>query len=106
MDKLLSMVGMAVRAGKVRFGVYMTERELSSGGARLVVAAADIGNDNKKKLEHGCKSANVPLVLHSSKEELARAVGKKECVAVCICDESLARAVLQLCDGKDGLPNE
>ena len=30
-DRLLGMVGMAVRAGKVSFGVFMTEKALNDG---------------------------------------------------------------------------
>lgn len=106
MDKLLNMVGLAVRAGKVRFGVYMTGRAVSDGSAKAVVAAADIGKDNRKKIERECIAAGVPLVLWENKDELSRAVGKKDVVAVSICDENFARAVVKLSEGKEGLPNE
>lgn len=106
MDKLLNMVGLAVRAGKVRFGVYMTVRSVSDGSAAAVVAAADIGNDNGNKIERECRAAGIPLVLWKNKDELSRAVGKKDVVAVSICDESFARAVVKLSEGKEGSPNE
>ncbi len=106
MDRLLSMVGLAVRAGKVRFGVYLTERAVAEGCAAAVVAAADLGRDNRKKIEHRCLEAGVPLVFWSNKTELGRAVGKDGAPVVCICDENLARAVVKLSKGKEGLPNE
>lgn len=106
MDKLLSMLGLAVRAGKVRFGVYLTERALAQGNAAAVVAAADLGKDNSKKIKHGCAEAGVPLVFWSNKTELGKALGKKDAAVVCICDENFARAVVKLSKGKEGLPNE
>ena len=112
MDKLLNMVGLAVRAGKVRFGTYMTERAVADGKARLVVAANDLGKDNRKKIENKCAERRVPVVFWASRGELGRAVGKKDTAVLCICDESLAGAVLRIADsqkadsGKEGLPNE
>ena len=96
MDKLLGMVGLAVRAGKVRFGVYMTERALADGSARAVVLPADIGGGNRKKIENKCAERRVPLVFCSTKAELSRAVGKKDVAALCVCDEGLAAAVVKI----------
>ncbi len=96
MDKLLGMVGLAVRAGKVRFGTYMTERAIADGSAKAVVVSADIGGDNRKKIEDKCAERRVPLVFCSTRAELSRSVGKRNIAALCICDENLAAAVLKI----------
>lgn len=106
MDKLLGMTGLAVRAGKARFGVYMARRSAADGSAKAVVAAAELGADNRKKIEQACAAAGVPLVFWSNKNELSRAVGKENVAVVSICDENFARAVVKLSEGKEGLPNE
>lgn len=109
MNKLLSTVGLAVKAGKARFGVYMTERSLLDGSARLVVAADDLGKDNRKKIEAKCASAGVPLIFGGSRAEMGRAVGKEEVAALCICDDGLAGAAVKIAKSmprKEGSPNE
>ena len=40
-DKVLSLIGLAMKAGKCASGEYMTESETKSGKAYLVVVAAD-----------------------------------------------------------------
>ena len=69
-DRLLGMVGMAVRAGKVSFGVFMTEKALSEGKAHLVIAAEDIGASNRRKIEGKCKEWNTDLIFYSDKGSL------------------------------------
>ena len=64
-DKLLGMLGLAVRAGKVSFGVFMTEKLVDEGKARLVIAASDIGASNKRRLEAKCSHAGVRIIYYS-----------------------------------------
>ena len=40
-DKVLSLIGLAMKAGKCASGEFMTEREAKNGGAKLVMVAAD-----------------------------------------------------------------
>ncbi|MGN1097436.1 MAG: L7Ae/L30e/S12e/Gadd45 family ribosomal protein [Clostridia bacterium] len=93
MDRLLGTVGLAMRAGKVKTGAYMVERAVLGGTAKAVVAAEDIGESNRRKIEAACENAGVPLIYHSTAAELSRSVGKKDVPVVCICDESFAVAV-------------
>ena len=92
-DKILGMIGLAVRAGKVAFGVFMTEKALDEGRAELVVASEDIGASNRRKIEGKCKNCGVNLVFYSDKESLSRALGKKDVPVVAICDEGFAGAI-------------
>ncbi len=98
-DRLLGMLGMAVRAGKVSFGVFMTEKALSDGKACLVVAAEDIGASNRRKIEGKCKQWNTDLIFYSDKESLSRAIGKKDVPVVAICDEGFSKAIVKIYGG-------
>ncbi len=104
MDKFLGTVGLAMRAGKVRCGVFLTKRCVESGEAKLVVASEDIGESSRRKIEGICKMSGVPLIYHSTTEELGRSVGKKDVPVVCVCDDNFAKAISL--NGKEGLPNE
>ena len=94
-DKLLGMVGLAVRANKTAFGVFMTEKALDEGRARLVIASEDIGASNKRRIENRCIENNVRLIYYSDKASLSHAAGKKEMPVIAICDDGFADAILK-----------
>ncbi len=98
-DKLLGMLGLAVRAGKVSFGVFMTEKLVEEGKARLVIAASDIGASNKRRLEAKCSHAGVRIIYYSNKENLSRAVGRENTPAVGIKDEGFTEAIVKIFGG-------
>lgn len=98
-DRLLGMLGMAVRAGKVSFGVFMTEKALNDGKAHLVVAAEDMGASNRRKIEGKCREWNTDLIFYSDKESLSRAIGKKNVPVVAVCDEGFSKAIVKIYGG-------
>lgn len=98
-DRLLGMLGLAVRAGKVRFGVFMTEKALDEGQAQLVIAAENIGASNRRKIEGKCNMYGVDLIFYSDKASLSRAAGKKDMPAAAVCDEGFAKAIVKIYGG-------
>lgn len=98
-DRLLGMLGLAVRAGKVSFGVFMTEKALDEGRAQLVVAAADMGASNRRRIENKCAEYDVPLIFYSDKAALSHAAGKKDMPVAGICDEGFAKAIVKIYGG-------
>ena len=93
-DKVLGMIGLSVRAGKVAFGVFMTEKALDEGRACLVIASEDIGASNRRKIEGKCAAYETDLVFYSDKASLSRALGKKDVPVIAVCDEGFAKAIL------------
>lgn len=98
-DRLLGMLGLAVRAGKVSFGAFMTQKALDEGRAHLVIAASDIGQSNRRGIENKCKASGVPLIFYSEKSSLSRACGKKDMPVAGICDEGFAGAIVKIYGG-------
>lgn len=92
-DKVLGMLGLAVRAGKAAFGVFLTEKALDEGRAHLVVVAEDIGASNRRKIESKCINCDVKIIFYSDKASLSRAAGKKDMPVIAICDEGFAKAI-------------
>lgn len=54
-SKVLSMLGLAAKAGKVASGEFSTEKEVKSGNACLVIVAED-ASDNTKNCSGTCVS--------------------------------------------------
>ena len=49
-NKVLSLIGLATKAGKTASGEFLTEREVKSGKAALVIVAGDASENTKKKI--------------------------------------------------------
>lgn len=95
-DRILGMVGLAVRANKVSCGVFMTEKALDEGTCELVVMAEDIGQSNKRRIESKCAQWDVPIIFHADKQTLSHAAGKKEMPVIGILDHGFAGAIAKL----------
>ena len=62
-NKVLSMLGLAARAGKVKSGEFSTEKAVKNGSARLVVAAEDASDNTKKLFSNMCEFYEVPFAV-------------------------------------------
>ncbi|MCD8155811.1 MAG: ribosomal L7Ae/L30e/S12e/Gadd45 family protein [Clostridiales bacterium] len=94
-DKVLSLVGLAARAGKVVSGEFSTEKAVKSGKACLVLAAGDASENTKKSFRDMCAYYQVPLYFISDRENLGRAVGKEFRAGLAVQDPGLAQAVVR-----------
>ena len=94
-DRLLGMIGLAVRANKAAFGVFMTEKAIDEGRASLVIAAENIGTSNRRRIEGKCQSEDIKIIFYSDKASLSRAAGKKDMPVIAICDEGFANAIIK-----------
>lgn len=94
MDKVLSMIGMAKRAGKVSTGGFLCERAIKDGSARLVVLASDISENSSKSIINSCEYYNVRYITYGDKDSLGTFTGGGDRVVVSINDDNFAGAVL------------
>lgn len=96
--KVLSLFGLAARAGRLASGEFQTETAVKSGTACLVVVAED-ASDNTKKLFHDkCSFYKVPVITMGTKAELGHAIGKEYRASLAILDEGFANAVMKNCN--------
>ena len=75
-DRILNLIGLAMKAGKVVSGEFSVEKCIKSGKARLVIIASDASENTKKKFEDKCKFYHVPILIYSTKEDLGMILGK------------------------------
>ena len=52
MNRALSMISLAAKAGKTKSGEFMTEKEVKEGRAHLVIVADDASDNTKKKFQN------------------------------------------------------
>ena len=94
-DKILSLMGLAKKAGKLKGGEYCVETELKKGRAKLVIVAGDASDNTRKGYSDMCSFRKVPLAFYSNKEDMGRCIGSNERAAVVIIDEGFANAVMK-----------
>ena len=92
-DKILSMIGMASKAGKTVSGEFSTEKAVKSGRAFLIVVSEEASANTRKKFTDMCSFYEVPMAIFGTKEELGRWTGKTYRASICILDEGFARAL-------------
>ena len=94
-DKVLSLIGLATKAGQTASGEFMTEREVKTGRAALVILAGDSSDNTKKKFRDMCEFYKVPIYFYGDKDTLGHAMGKEFRASLAILDEGFAKGVLK-----------
>ena len=99
--RLLSMIGMCRKAGKLTLGSDSVMKAIrasggKSNGAHAVIISSDASPRTVKQFTDKCSFYGVPM-LHADFDsgEIGRAAGKMSAAAVCaVTDKSLAEAVI------------
>ena len=97
-NKLLSLIGIAMKAGKLVSGEFSTETAIKSGKAYLVIITGDASKNTVKKFTNSCAFYNVPILTISTKEELGAAIGKQQRSSTAVLDEGFANAIMKKMD--------
>ena len=92
-DKVLSLIGLAMKAGRCASGEMMTETETKSGRAKLVIIASDASDNTKKKFRDMCKFYRVPICFYGDKDTLGHAMGKEFRASLAILDNGFADGI-------------
>ena len=100
MDKVLNLISIAMKAGKVKTGEFLTTKVLQEGGAYLVIIAKDTSEKSTKRLTGIAENYECKSVIYGTKEELGRFTGKKEKSVIAITDEGLCSANLKKIENK------
>ncbi len=92
-DKVLSLIGLAMKAGRCASGEMMTETETKSGRAKLVIVASDASENTKKKFRDMCEFYKVPIYFYGDKDTLGHAMGKEFRASLAILDNGFADGI-------------
>ena len=94
MNKVLGLLGLAKRAGKLEVGEEPTGAAARAKDARLLLIASDAADNSCRRLRHfadagACLYAKLPC----TKDELGSALGRTSCAMVAVTDVGFAEAV-------------
>lgn len=97
-DKVLNLLGLAQRAGKLCSGDFIVEKAMKKKPPKLVLLAGDCAANNEKKYIQLAELHHIPLRKVGSKETLGTAIGKEVRVVVAVEDDGFAKALLKEID--------
>ncbi len=94
-NKLLGMLGLARRAGRLSIGTDMTCEALRQGSARLCILACDASENTAKRVKSKSEFYGVKCICPEiNRAQLSHAIGKENDIsAVAINDENFASAI-------------
>ncbi|MBM6969855.1 ribosomal L7Ae/L30e/S12e/Gadd45 family protein [Mordavella massiliensis] len=100
-NKTMGLIGLATKAGKTAGGEFLTEREVKSGRAALVIVAEDASENTKKKFQNMCEYYKVPIRFYGDKDTLGHAMGKQFRTSLAVLDEGLAKGIRKHMDTEE-----
>lgn len=111
MDKILGLLGLAKKAGKLEVGEESVAAVARAKDARLLLLASDAADNSYRRLRHFADAgACLYAKIDATKEELGRAVGRTQCAMVAITDigfaESIAKKLAALDEERYGITAE
>lgn len=98
--KLINIISIACRAGKVISGEFVIEKTLSGkNNVKLLLLASDVATATKGKYEKLSQNSKTLLrYTELTKDEMANSIGKTDRAAIAICDEGFKKAILKILD--------
>lgn len=94
-DKVLSILGIAAKAGYIASGEFQTERAIKTSMAHLVIVAEDASENTKKMFRNMCEFYEVPQIIYGTKDQIGHAVGKEYRSSLAVTDHGLAKSVFE-----------
>ena len=93
MDKVLGMLGLAKKAGRLEVGEEPVGGAARARDARLILVAQDAADNTIRRVRHFADAGQCLWVkIPATKDELGRAVGRTSCAMVAVTDIGFAEA--------------
>ena len=92
-NKVFSLLGLVMKAGKVVSGEFSTEKAIKSGKAYFVIVAEDASDNTKKAFSDSCSYYQVPFAIYGTKDELGHCMGKQMRASLAVIEEGFGREI-------------
>ncbi len=93
MNKIYSLLGLAVRSRNVVSGEVATEKAVKSGKAVMVIVSSDASDNTVKLFRNMCDFYEVPFYQFGTKQELGHAMGKEVRSSLAVTDTGFSKSL-------------
>jgi len=95
-NKFYSMIGLAVKAGKVVSGGDNVVDAVRGGKAKLVLLSEDASKPTIKRITDKCTSYGVDVIKCGSKQLFGKIASKNETAAIAVIDSNFANELKRI----------
>ena len=96
MNKIFSMLGLCMKAGKLAYGSDMVEEKVKYKQVSLLIIAEDASENTKEKFKRIANQSNLPLYMCGTIDELSLKIGKNNKAVLGIMDKNFAEKINKL----------
>ena len=96
LNRLLSMVSLAKKAGKLVTGEEGCEKAIQKGQAILLLVATDASANTKKKFTNKTTFYKVPMYSLFTKDEMGGAIGTHSRATIAVVCENFAKKISEI----------
>ncbi len=94
-QKVLNLLHMARKAGKVQMGFDACERSCSGSTAKLLIVAEDLAEKKKTKLKVIADAYNVKFLVFSTKEKFGQEFKTRDLGVICVEDVNFSKGIVK-----------
>ena len=91
--KVLRLIGLAMRAGKVKFGSDSCMEAIIQNKIKVLLVAKDASERTKTNFKRLCHDKNIPIY------DLSHAIGKQNKVIIGVCDDNFSKEIIKILSG-------
>ena len=98
-SKVLGLLGLSTKAGKVCFGRDACIDLIEKRKIKLVIVAVDASDRTKKDIKFICDNNNTKICFYGTIEILSKAIGKSNKAIIGIKDENFSKQIEKIING-------
>ena len=98
-NRVYGLIGLAMKAGKIKAGEFSVEKSIKQGKAKLVIVAEDASENTIKKFKNSCFHYRIPFYQYGNKDELGKIIGKEMRSSLSIEDEGFGKRIIGIMNG-------
>ena len=97
--KILGLIGISAKAGKISFGADSVEMQIKKKKINLVIIAENSSERTKDKFKKMSEKNDVPYIIVGKIDELSKAIGKSNKAIIGIKDLNLSKEIQKISNG-------
>ena len=98
-NRVYGLIGLAMKAGKIKAGEFSVEKSIKQGKAKLVFVAEDASENTIKKFKNSCFHYRIRFYQYGNKDELGKIIGKEMRSSLSIEDEGFGERIIAIMNG-------
>lgn len=102
-NRVLGLIGLSAKAGKVECGADAVEECIKRGKAKLVIVSEDAADRTKENFEFLSKQQRINFAIYSNKDELSKTIGKNNKAVLAIKDKNLSNEIYKIICGGEAI---